>query len=213
MSSYTYHGTQDLIALPGRSIQTFPSGLVRVDRTYACRKGLEAFYREQLRAGNPLPLDDGTPAIDGLFIFPEAQETVRDDGFSEFRVSAYGRINTTGVEQISEEITQQSFTFPEGIFVRGDTFFLESPTISAVVKSEILTKEVVLLEGETVESTTNKIASSPEIIYDGGLNLAPFIFRGIAYRVAIRNYTARNFGRLSEVTVVYAPFIIAQSSS
>ena len=38
-----------------------------------------------------MPLDDGAPAIDGLYIFPEPQEQTRDDGFVEFRVTAYGR--------------------------------------------------------------------------------------------------------------------------
>ena len=100
MSNYIYHGTQDLITLPERSVQTFPSGLVRVDRVYACRKNQVARFRDQLRAGNPLPFDDGAPAIDGLFIFPEPSETIRDDGFAEFRVSAYGRANATGTQTL-----------------------------------------------------------------------------------------------------------------
>jgi hypothetical protein len=97
--SYTYHGTTGLIALPGRSVQTFPSGLVRVDRTYACRPQFAERYRRELAVGFPLPLDDGHPAIDGLFIFPEAQEMRGEDGFVEFRVSGYGRTNTTGSQR------------------------------------------------------------------------------------------------------------------
>jgi hypothetical protein len=97
MSNYTYHGTRDLIALPGRSVQTFPSGLVRVERSFMCRKDDVARYRSILRVNEPMPFDDGAPAIDGLFIFPEPQEQVRDDGFVEFRVTAYGRTNLIGV--------------------------------------------------------------------------------------------------------------------
>jgi hypothetical protein len=107
MSNYTYHGTADLIALPGRSVQTFPSGLVRVDRTYACQAADAGKYRQQFAVGNILPLDDGTPAIDGLYIFPDAQEEKSSDGFYRFKVSGYGRVNTTG--------TVQSF-FEEGTF-------------------------------------------------------------------------------------------------
>jgi hypothetical protein len=107
MSNYTYHGTRDLIALPGRSVQTFPSGLVRVDRTYACRAADAGRFRQQFAVGNPLPFDDGTPSIDQMSIFPEPQEEQGDDGFVRFRVSAYGRVNTTG--------TVQSF-FEEGTF-------------------------------------------------------------------------------------------------
>jgi hypothetical protein len=106
MSNYTYHGTRDLIALPGRSVQTYPSGLVRVDRTYACRAADVARFRQQFAVGSPLPFDDGAPSIDQMSIFPEPQEERGDDGFVRFRVSAYGRVNTTG--------TVQSF-FEEGL--------------------------------------------------------------------------------------------------
>jgi hypothetical protein len=94
--SYTYHGTNGIIVLPGRSISTFPSGLVRVDRTYAVRADRASVVRREFAAGNLLPFDDGTPAIDGLYIFPEPQETRRDDGFVEFKVSGYGRTSAIG---------------------------------------------------------------------------------------------------------------------
>jgi hypothetical protein len=91
--SYEYFGTQDLIALPRRSVQTFPSGLVRVDRSYVIRKDRSASVRERFAVGNELPLDNGYPAIDGAYIYPNVQENQRDDGFYEFGASAYGRTN------------------------------------------------------------------------------------------------------------------------
>lgn len=94
--SYQYHGTTDLIALPNRTVQTYPSGLVRVERSFVCRKDQVAKYRNTIKVNEPMPFDDGAPAIDGLYIFPEPQEVVRDDGFVEFRVTAYGRTNTVG---------------------------------------------------------------------------------------------------------------------
>jgi hypothetical protein len=97
--AYNYHGTSNLIALPGRSVQTFPSGLVRVDRTYACRAADAGRYRQQFAVGNILPFDDGAPSIDPLSIFPEPKEEQGDDGFYRFSVSAYGRVNTTGTVQ------------------------------------------------------------------------------------------------------------------
>jgi hypothetical protein len=51
-----------------------------------------------------MPDDDGAPAIDGLYIFPEPQEAVRDDGFVEFRVTAYGRTNATGAIETNFEV-------------------------------------------------------------------------------------------------------------
>lgn len=91
--SYTYHGTTDLIALPNRTVQTYPSGLVRVERSFVCRKDRVARFRNTIKVNEPMPFDSGAPAIDGLYIFPEPQEVVRDDGFVEFRVTAYGRTN------------------------------------------------------------------------------------------------------------------------
>lgn len=102
--AYIYHGTRNLINIAGRSVQTFPSGLVRVERTYACRRGDEARYRADLKAGSILPNDIGEPAIDGLYIFPDTQEQTREDGFTDFRVSAYGRTNTTGRTSRSLEV-------------------------------------------------------------------------------------------------------------
>jgi hypothetical protein len=114
--SYQYHGTANIIELPGRSVQTFPSGLVRVERSFACRRGQEASFRSQFAQGKTMPLDDGKPAIDGLYIFPDPQETTRDDGFVEFRVTAYGRTNILGRfnkrVRLQELLIQAWWTFP-----------------------------------------------------------------------------------------------------
>jgi len=99
--AYTYRGTSNLIALPNRTVQTYPSGLVRVERSFVCRKADVAKNRNTIRVNERMPMDDGAPAFDGLFIFPEPQEIVRDDGFVEFRVTAYGRTTATGVFETS----------------------------------------------------------------------------------------------------------------
>jgi hypothetical protein len=139
MSNYTYHGTTDLVTLPQRNVQTFPSGLVRVDRVYACRKTLADRFRRDLAVGNPLPFDDGTPAIDGLYIFPEPQEIRRDDGFVEFRVSAYGRTNTTGSQR------------PE--FLRGSVFGLNFSFSQIIIENCLPSSTALrdLLESPPVE--------------------------------------------------------------
>lgn len=89
-------GQSALKTQEGRAVQTYPSGLVRVERTYVCPTADEARFRPVLVEGAILPFDDGTPAIDGLYIFPAPNEIRRDDGYTEFRVTAYGRTNTTG---------------------------------------------------------------------------------------------------------------------
>ncbi len=85
-----------LKAQDDRTVTTFPSGLVRIDRTYVCPTASEATFRPQLLKGNQPPSDDFSPAIDGLYIYPDPNEVRRQDGFTEFQVSSYGRINTTG---------------------------------------------------------------------------------------------------------------------
>lgn len=85
-----------LIAQPGRAVNTFPSGLVRVDQTYLGLTSQAAAHRATLAVGNDMPDGDSSPSLDGLKIFPEPQEVRKEDGFTEFVVSAYGRINTHG---------------------------------------------------------------------------------------------------------------------
>jgi hypothetical protein len=68
-----------------------------------CRKEYAARYRADLAVGNPLPGDNGAPAFDGLYIFPEPQEQSRDDGFVEFRVTAYGRSNVFSLDGITRQ--------------------------------------------------------------------------------------------------------------
>lgn len=90
-----------LIAQPGRAVNTFPSGLVRVDQIYLGLTSQAATHRATLAVGNNMPDGNSSPCIDGLKIFPEVQERRRENGFTEFIVSAYGRANTTGRQETS----------------------------------------------------------------------------------------------------------------
>jgi len=93
-----------LIAQPGRAVNTFPSGLVRVDQTYLGLTSQATTHRATLAIGNNMPDGDSSPCIDGLKIFPEVQERRREDGFTEFIVSAYGRVNATGQKTFERTI-------------------------------------------------------------------------------------------------------------
>lgn len=84
-----------LIPQAGRAVDTFPSGLVRVSQTYLGRTANAAAHRATLAVGNNMPGGDSSPCIDGLKIFPEVQERRREDGMTEFIVSAYGRAKST----------------------------------------------------------------------------------------------------------------------
>ena len=104
--SYTiYKSTSGLIAQPGRTVSTFPSGLVRVEQSYLGLTTNAAANRAALAVGNNMPDGDSSPCIDGLKIFPEVQEVRREDGFTEYQVCAYGRCNSTGTRSESALIT------------------------------------------------------------------------------------------------------------
>jgi hypothetical protein len=211
MSNYTYHGTRDLIALPGRSVQTFPSGLVRVDRTYACQAADAGRFRQQFAVGNPLPFDDGTPAIDGLFIFPDAKEEFRDDGFVQFSVSGYGRTNINGYDRrefaqgttnilrvttTSEGSTQQESnltTLNESI-VRTFVFPSEQPFVFdiGVEQNEL---KVYLPDGRLITE-----AYPPGSTDFGGNSYSQTNSGSITF---FRGTQTTNFGRWTEIRIVY----------
>ena len=113
-----------LIPQAGRSASTFPSGLIRIDQTYLGLTANAAAHRAALAVGNPTPDLDDSPSIywteaeggntysrSSLKIFPNVQETKREDGFTEYKVSAYGRVNETGTTSRGFAIQKYSETF------------------------------------------------------------------------------------------------------
>jgi len=91
-----------LVASSERTVATFESGLVRVDQKYTCANANAAAHRATLAIGADMPDGDDTPTIDGLKIFPAPQEVRRQDGFTEFQVSAYGR-SASGIQNVIVE--------------------------------------------------------------------------------------------------------------
>jgi hypothetical protein len=94
----------ELIPQGGRSVSTFPSGLIRVDQTFICSTPNVATHRANLKIKEDFP-GGSEPAIDGLYIYPEVQENRRGDGFSELIASGYGRTADT-----LQNIRKQVFT-------------------------------------------------------------------------------------------------------
>jgi hypothetical protein len=93
------------VALEGtKRVKTFPSGLVLVTQDYAVPRGQEADYAATFDVGQPLEVD--SPAIDGLYIFPEPEWTDSGDGFTRLTVSAYGRFNSTGNKTLTKSISE-----------------------------------------------------------------------------------------------------------
>jgi hypothetical protein len=86
--SYQYYG-KDTIALPGRTVQTFPSGLVRVEQMYAVKKGMSFPFGAKQKFPEANPLRPVT--FDGLYVFPDPEVVEDEDGFTKYKVTAYGR--------------------------------------------------------------------------------------------------------------------------
>jgi hypothetical protein len=100
-----------------RTVDTFPSGLVRVTQTYIGRTALKASHRALLAVGSDMPDGNSSPCIDGLKIFPEVQERAREDGMTEYLVTAYGRVNTTGKKTFEQDLSSCISTFSVKEFI------------------------------------------------------------------------------------------------
>jgi hypothetical protein len=185
--------------MPGRSVQTFPSGLVRVERSFMCRKADVARYRNALRVNEPMPFDDGAPSLDGIFIFPEPQEQVRDDGFVEFRMTAYGRTTQSdyilrGSALITVPLTAQTFNSSTGATA--------SVTILPRAIGDVFTIKRVL----TLATATASVVQIPESLTPEINFISPPTDVGtyaIEKRLFLSQLSSVNFGVFSEFTYTY----------
>jgi hypothetical protein len=85
-----------------------------------------------------------TPAIDGVKIYPVPQERQRDDGFTEFVVSGYGRSSTTSLI----DPVRETYYFNKSGFANLGT--PEEPNVqpyTRVFKAERATNTVVMHKG------------------------------------------------------------------
>jgi len=93
--SFDYHGADGWIKQAARNVQTFRSGLCRIQLEYISRSSSAKY--SNFRVGGILAEEDSMPCIDGAFIFPEPSYTDMGNGFIKCAVTAYGRVNTSGV--------------------------------------------------------------------------------------------------------------------
>ena len=178
--------------MPGRSVQTYPSGLVRVERSFVCRKADVARYRNILRVNEPMPFDDGAPAFDGLFIFPDPQEQVRDDGFVELRVTAYGR--TGLVPFVERGSALGTILVTRAITVNDADVFLEREIPSI---NETFTTRQVVPQGLGLGSVLPPAVADPKVISLLGqaLDGSP--------RLNLVQYSSTNFGLWAEIVFTH----------
>jgi hypothetical protein len=207
--AYTYHGTSNLIALPNRTVQTYPSGLVRVERSFVCRKADVAKNRNTIRVNERMPMDDGAPAFDGLYIFPEPQEVVRDDGFVEFRVTAYGRTNIFSDSAITKgsvlgtylrRVITEAFNFQDLIPAILDIFTVRGVLASSEPTSAIL-KKPNIENPSVIDLVTGRPLLPGEVVVPGAGTR-----RITSIDIALDSYSSINFGQWSEYTVTWKAF-------
>jgi hypothetical protein len=123
----------ELIPQGGRSVSTFPSGLIRVDQTFICSTPNVATHRADLKIKEDFP-GGSEPAIDGLYIYPEVQENRRGDGFSELIASGYGRTAVT-LQNIRKQVFTGTFqrTFVNGSLLYSTTLFYSRNIINGFI--------------------------------------------------------------------------------
>ena len=111
----------ELIPQGGRSVSTFPSGLIRVDQTFICSTPNVATHRADLKIKGDFP-GGSEPAIDGLYIYPEVQENRRGDGFSELIASGYGR-TADDLQNIRKQVFNGTLEMTSGGDVGGNLLY------------------------------------------------------------------------------------------
>jgi hypothetical protein len=99
--NYTYHGAEDWIPQANRLVKTFRSGLCMVTQDYICRNDDKVNY-QSFNEGDKI--DDATPCMDDAYIFPAPDYQDMGNGFIKATVTAYSRVNTSGVVEISKRI-------------------------------------------------------------------------------------------------------------
>jgi hypothetical protein len=203
--------TGGLVTTGQRSVTFFPSGLMRVDQLYVCKTGEEGTHRATLGYELPMPFQtDGLPYIDGLFIFPEVQESKDGTGFTNFQCSGYGR-TTDQYRELSRgqdiltlgniEVFVYNMT---GIIVKrnGEAFntseieFDESflnPVTAQYISYPFIQVESII---ETNVSSSRPVNRSYRISFD---TVGALQYAGITLSDPITQITAqRNFGKFVE---------------
>ena len=208
-----------LYATGQRTVSTFPSGLIRVDQTFACRTSAAATHRATLAVGADFP-GDSYPAIDGLKIFPEPQEKRRNDGFVEFTVSGYGRLNTVGTQKTELKVSVfQTKKYKSDkitlLKVRKNSETLTIPDFNS--NTEFLAGQIntfaftnaTLAFGNTSTGGITSVSAENLFVAIFGLTQSTISTSGTTKYIGssqeslLSSYQERNFGEYNEVTMVF----------
>jgi hypothetical protein len=205
-----------LFATGERTVSTFPSGLIRVDQSFVCPTSDAATNRNALAVGSEMP-GGSYPATDGLKIFPEPQEKKRDNGFTEFIVSAYGRVNMTGIETKTKKLsTILGLRYSSDSISYNHTFTQENPAIYQNYPSNIKFLETSINSSVRIQRYENAMIEVQSGNQDNPtitryMNSLMFVFYryGLFYLLGgslyseMKSYQENNFGFYKEATISF----------
>ena len=112
--SYIYHGQTDWIKQPNRIVQTFRSGLCMIQQNYI-RRADDSIDYFNFREGDAISSQDAFHCIDGAYIFPAPSYQDMGNGFISCTVTAYGRVNTTGVVDLNKQLRDYIYSTGSGL--------------------------------------------------------------------------------------------------
>jgi hypothetical protein len=202
------------VALEGtKRVKTFPSGLVLVTQDYAVPRGQEADYAATFAVGQPLEVD--SPAIDGLYIFPEPEWVDSGDGFTRLTVTAYGRSNTapkyeySAVRYIMDVSTNT---------VNPDTGESNVQNQPVVVVAQAAASRFVVPKNTTPAVSYG--GNPLKIFSQQGQEMSNYSINGEPFEIIkstyLQNINSTNFGNFEEIVCsyqvsasVYATFVVS----
>ena len=196
-----------LIPTGERTVATFESGLVRVDQSYTSSNAAAVANRATLAIGGNMPDGNDAPAIDGLKIFPHPQEITRPDGFTEFRLSAYGRITET-----LQNITQTQVTYQPSTLWRFRAWDIAGSIV--VPAGTPISADQIPIDEELLAPFgfwyTSDVWEETSVVYQSQFNrgkLVPFVpdgpgstFRVVVY-TPVRRYLVTMTNRDTDATI------------
>jgi hypothetical protein len=189
--AFQYFGKSTPIEQGNKSISTYSSGLCLVQQSYVIRKVDEELYRGIYNSGSTL--DVISPAIDGLYVFPDPQWRDQGNGFMEVSISAYGRSNTVGKTEISALIRQASVS--QGYM----------QVLASYLKIKIVVQSGVFPEinlNDLKELITIRNVDGTEIEINNAATTT------IGFALSITRYDIINYGFWDELTITVEPLVI-----
>jgi hypothetical protein len=162
------------------------------------RKVDEEIYRNEFISG--LTLDLISPAVDGLYIFPDPQWRDGGNGFMEVLISAYGRSNTIGKTEIPAIVKRANV-----VTITGPNYINSQQEVIA----SYLRIKLVVPSGTLPEINLTELKDLITVRNEEG---TPLVYQTytteVLFNLAITRYDITNFGFWDELTItVEPPFI------